>query len=120
MGWVSLAYLERRGGQWDGRFPEFTSCSGTEPFWGLSRKDGVVTFEGVDIPAVSAAIDFETGALNHRGRHSFGAGDMVGVLSNRICNDGMSDLEYGWEINLVFPSDERHYRGCCSIRPREE
>lgn len=123
MGWVSLAYLARQPGQWDGQFPAFTQCSGTEPFWSLSRTDDEVTFDGLDLPSVTAPVDFRESSLNHRGRHSFRAGEMVGLLSNRICNDGMSEFEYGWEINLILLHDgpqTRHYVGCCSIRPRAE
>lgn len=122
MGWASLNYLVRKPGQWDGQYPAFTSCSGTEPFWSLRREGDIVTFDGLDLPSSSKAIEFRESALGHRGRHSFLAGDMVGVLSNEMCNDGMSDLEYGWELNLILLSgeaDNRHYQGCCSIRPRD-
>jgi hypothetical protein len=37
-GWVSLRYLQRRPGQWDGAFPEIASCFGTEPFWSLRAR----------------------------------------------------------------------------------
>ena len=122
MGWASLDYLVPGPGQWDGQFPEFTACSGTEPFWSLVREGETVTFDGLDLPGASAPIDFRESSLSHRGRHSFRAGDMVGVLSNELCNDGMSDLEYGWELNLIMLSgedDNRHFQGCCSIRPRD-
>lgn len=120
MGWVSLAYLMRQPGQWDGRFPDITICTGTEPFWSLTRKDTVYAFDRLDQPPISASVEWETGALNHRGRLSFRAGDLVGVLSNEICNDGMSELEYGWELNLIELGEGAHYQGCCSIRPRAE
>lgn len=122
MGWVSLAFLSRQPSQWDGKYPEFTTCSGTEPFWSLRREDGQIAFDGLDLPSSTALIEFEEGSLNHRGRHSFKAGDLVGVLSNEMCNDGMSDLEYGWELSLIRLSaseGQRHFVGCCSIRPRE-
>jgi uncharacterized membrane protein len=122
MGWVSLAYLERQPGQWDGQYPDFAFCSGTEPFWSLSRSEGRIAFEGLDLPASGAPVEFEESSLNHRGRHSFKAGGMIGVLSNVPCNDGMSELEYGWELNLIRlsgPEGQRHFMGCCSIRPRE-
>ena len=33
--WVSLAYLARRAGQWDGALPRIAGCFGTEPFWSI-------------------------------------------------------------------------------------
>ena len=42
---------------------------------------------------------------------------MVGVLSNQLCTDGMSDIEFGWELNLLFPASAEHYQGCCTLRP---
>lgn len=118
MGWASLNYLARGPGQWHGQYPAFASCSGTEPFWSLVREDETVTFSGLDLPGVAAEIDFRESSLSHRGRHSFRAGEMVGVLSNEMCTDGMSDREYGWELNLLILSGEeynRHFVGCCSL-----
>ena len=123
MGWVSMTYLVPQPGQWDGQFPAFTGCSGTEPFWSLAKSNDGIEFDGLDLPALSAPVSFQESSLSHRGRHSFRAGDMVGVLSNQLCNDGMSEFEYGWEINLILLKDgpfPRHYVGCCSIRPRAE
>ena len=120
MGWVSLDYLAPQPGQWDGLYPDFTTCYGTEPFWNLNRKDGTLTFSGLDLPTVTAAIQHETSPLGHRGRHGFSAGGMVGVLSNQLCNDGMTDVEFGWELNLIFPADGEHYQGCCSLQPHAE
>jgi hypothetical protein len=117
MGWVSLTYVVPQPGQWDGKYPEFTSCHGTEPFWSLSRANNQISFEGLDIPALSAPIEFEGGTLNHRGRHSFRAGDLVGVLSNQLCSDGMSDVELGWEVNLIRLDDGTHFQGCCTLQP---
>ena len=117
MGWASLTYLVPQGGQWDGKFPEFATCAGTEPFWSLARADGALTLDLIDADPVTARIDFETGTLNHRGRHSFRAGDMVGVLSNQMCTDGMSDLEYGWELNLILLEQILHLQGCCTLQP---
>lgn len=118
MGWVSLSYIVPQPGQWDGKYPEFTSCSGTEPFWHLTRAEGQMTLMRLDSDTTkSHTIEREGGTINHRGRHSFRAGDFVGVLSNQLCNDGMSDLEYGWEVNLILLDDGTHFQGCCTLQP---
>ena len=36
-GWVSLSFIVPQPGQWDGFYPEFKWCGGTEPFWSLLR-----------------------------------------------------------------------------------
>lgn len=119
MGWVFLSYLARHPGQWDGLYPDFTTCSGTEPFWHLVRTGAGLEFSGLDLPKVSAQVNFTESSLGHRGRHSFQANDMIGVLSNETCNDGMSDREFGWELNLIVLTGaphQRHYVGCCTIQ----
>ena len=118
-GWISLAFLSRKPGQFDGDFPEFTNCGGTEPFWSLNRQGDEVSFEPSDGNSSEvASIQWTTTTINHRQRHSFRAGEMIGVLSRVICNDGMSDLEFGLELNLIrLTGERRYYQGCCSIAP---
>ncbi len=118
-GWVSMSFMERRPGQWDGIYPEFRTCYGTEPFWDLSRDDGVLTLDVAfdDEEAISETIAFETGTLNHRGRYSFASDSMVGLISRAACNDGMSDRDFGLELNLVLPGSQMHLQGCCSLQP---
>lgn len=120
MGWVSLSYVVPQPGQWDGLFPQFSRCFGTEPFWSLVQEEGTATFSGIDLPTVTATIQDKNSPMSHRGRHSFRMGDMTAVLSNQYCDDGMSDREFGWEINLIAPGPEQHYYGCCTLQPPAE
>ena len=119
-GWVSLRFLARHSGQLEGQFPAFTSCYGTEPFWSLEREDGTLTFDVAfdDRPATAELIEWEAGTINHWHRFSFGSSNMVGVIARQSCNDGMSDQEFGLELNLVLPKEQSHLQGCCSIAPR--
>lgn len=120
-GWASMNFLERVSMNWDGQFPEITSCHGTEPFWNLTRTDGEVALNRLDAEAVvSPPIDWQTGAINHRGRHAFRGGDLLGVVSKQLCSDGMSDIRYGLELNLILLSEQTHYQGCCTIQPPAE
>lgn len=119
-GWVSLRYMDRHPGQSDGVYPEFAFCAGTEPFWSLYRKDGYARLKMAlnERRETTETILWETGTLNHRHRYSFATSSMVGVVSRAYCDDGMSENEYGLELNLVLPGEELHLRGCCSLEPR--
>lgn len=121
-GWVALGFMARQPGQFDSHFPEFTSCGGTEPFWSLDRNDGTATLRIflTERPELTQPILFETGTVNHRHRYSFGTEGLVGVVSRQYCDDGMSDMEFGLELNLVLPGEGLHLQGCCSIQPRAE
>ena len=39
-GWVALRFLQRQAGQDHGQFPPVAACSGTEPFWSMTRDAG--------------------------------------------------------------------------------
>lgn len=121
-GWVSLTFLTRHPGQFDGDFPNITTCGGTEPFWSLNRQNNTATLEIflTDRPPLSQPILWEAGTVNHRYRYSFATDDMVGLISRQYCDDGMSDMEFGLELNLILPGEGLHLQGCCSIQPLAE
>ena len=116
-GWVSLNYVVPHQGQWDGLYPEFKWCGGTEPFWSLIRQDGRMTLQQIDADDVTVPIHWETSARNHTLRHAFRAEGMTGVISLQHCNDGMSDMEFGIELNLILDGEGALYQGCCSLAP---
>ncbi len=116
-GWASLRYLVPQPGQWHGYYPDFASCGGTEPFWSLTRADGQIKLARFDDNDILAQLEWEASSPNHRERHAFRAGGMTGVLSLQACNDGMSDMEFGIELNLTLDSESTLYNGCCSLSP---
>lgn len=118
-GWVALRFLARRPGNLDGLFPDYQSCFGTEPFWSLARAEGTLTLDVAfdDKPAIAELVDWETGTLSHRGRFSFATPNMTGFIARQACNDGMSDREFGLEINLILRNEKIHLQGCCSLLP---
>ncbi|NNE81389.1 MAG: SH3 domain-containing protein [Silicimonas sp.] len=118
-GWVSLRYLARHPAQLDYMFPDIRICAGTEPFWSLRRSDDEVAFDMPldDLEPRAEDILWQQGTVNHRRRYSFRTESMVGVLSRQSCNDGMSDQEFGLELNLILLSEDLHLQGCCSIQP---
>ena len=121
-GWVSMRFMDRHPGQSDGLYPQFAYCGGTEPFWSLHRRDGSLALEIflTDRPVLEQSIRWETGTVNHRHRYSFATDDMVGFVARQYCDDGMSDNEFGLELNLVLPEEVLHLQGCCSLEPRGE
>jgi uncharacterized membrane protein len=118
-GWVSLRYLQRRPGQWDGAFPEVAACFGTEPFWSLAREGDSLTFS---TPGASAgyAITARSGSENRRDSFHMIAegadGSAVAILETEACSDGMSDREFGISVQLLLGlgSEARQLSGCCT------
>lgn len=116
-GWASLRYLVRQPGQWHGSYPNFAWCGGTEPFWSLTRADGRIKLARINANDTLAQLEWETSSPNHSERHAFRAEGMTGVLSLQACSDGMSDMEFGIELNLTLDSEGILYNGCCSLAP---
>lgn len=133
-GWVSLTYLARHPGQWDGRFPAIRRCFGTEPFWNLAVSGAEVTLSGVDIPQDQGLISGNFSSLARRDRFALkgfirssdaGPLDMVLTLHVAACNDGMSDRDYGIGVDMLLTDPQSSdgtrpahlYSGCCSIQP---
>lgn len=119
-GWVSLRYLARRPGQWDGAFPEISACFGTEPFWNLAREGDVLTYstpEGSD----GYTITSRSGSENRRDSFHLvaeGAGaPLVAILETEACSDGMSDREFGISVQLLLGvgGETRQLSGCCTL-----
>ncbi|MGI9389473.1 MAG: SH3 domain-containing protein [Boseongicola sp.] len=116
-GWASLRFLVPRPGQWHGTYPDFAWCGGTEPFWSLTRVDGRIILARIDDADVILPLEWETSSPNNFERHAFRAKGITGVLSLQACDDGMSDMRFGIELNLVLDGEDTLYNGCCSLAP---
>lgn len=124
-GWVSLAYLERRPGQWDGALPQIQSCFGTEPFWNFTRT-GANRFRFEALGEEPFTLPVTESARSENRRDSFhivaegSDGSSVAILETEACNDGMSDRDYGISVQLVLGigGGSRHVSGCCSLAPQ--
>jgi uncharacterized membrane protein len=121
-GWASLRYLHRRPDQTDETYPEITSCWGTEPFWHLDRRDGQIIYDimATDEYDLTETILWERPTINHRHRYAFRTENTVAVISRQYCNDGMSGIETGIEINFILLDKDIHLQGCCTIQPPAE
>ena len=119
-GWVSLRYLARRPGQWDGAFPEIASCVGTEPFWSLQREGDAIAFSTPD-SASGYMITARSGSANRRDRFHIIAegavGTAVAILRTEACSDGMSDRAFGISVDLLLGigPEARQLSGCCTL-----
>jgi hypothetical protein len=92
-GWVSLRYLARRPGQWDGAFPESRACYGTEPFWSLRAT------------ATSDLFDPDIEAQELRSFRTLGLGEPARQLSH--------DRRRSGRPVVAFPRDRKRAATAC-------
>lgn len=133
-GWVSLAYMARHPGQWDGQFPKVRQCFGTEPFWSMRFDEPRATFTTPDREARDGLVSGLFRAKGRRDRFAYdgsffpdsaGELDFLATLRTEACSDGMSDRAFGISVDLFLsggsgPEQNGLYSGCCSIAPPAE
>lgn len=119
-GWVSLAYLapiepERVAGS---EVPVGLHCAGTEPFWSVLVGTDSLTYDDPEAASRPLPITLATAASGRRGFPALLRAAGEGTVQHLIvrpaaCSDGMSDITYGWEAELI--EGERFMTGCCRI-----
>ena len=120
--WVSLYYLKRQTNQEDTSLPAQLGCGGTEPFWGLLFSPSKVKFNemgGQEVILQKAWEDSASGmqpysfAVHLKNSNS----EIHAVISRGQCNDGMSDMTYGYSIYAILSGNlgNRLLSGCCSL-----
>jgi len=121
-GWVAMRYLARQPGQEEGDWPATLACSGVEPFWSLGlAANGEAIFSLAGYEPFTFAPVSRYGSIMRPDRLLFeagnGAGEVIGFVSREACNDGMSERDYGFAIDLLarIPFAPGPYSGCCSI-----
>ncbi len=128
-GWVSLAFLRRKPGQWLGAIPAIRQCFGTEPFWSLSLGDkGAVSFATPEGEPIGGVVSDRVGSESRRDRYALTgmldgpaeAGSFGLHFALASCGDGMSSRVYGIEGDLVIDGAQgpRMLSGCCSLVDR--
>jgi len=105
----------------EGGMPLNLMCNGTEPFWSLEfaqDESGSFTIAGQE-----GGHDFQlgwTGTSRNIGLNGFGfsSPELAGTLRRAECSDGMSDLTYGWSVDILFSAGQERqlYSGCCAGR----
>ena len=121
-GWASMRYLARQPGQ-DGRgFPSSLGCGGTEPFWGLVFNGQSANYDMMGEDNQSFTKVWEDTAvgmapISYAVKLQGNGGDITAVIHRNLCNDGMSEMTYGFDIDVIFsrPSGNSYYSGCCSL-----
>ena len=124
-GWASMRFLTRQPNQNGNDVPRPISCGGNEPFWGLSLDQN----ENVFSTPSSAPKSFSTIwqgipngmlAISYGIKMANGPEEINAIIRRTQCSDGMSEMEYGFEINVLISDYSGHqmYHGCCSlVRP---
>ena len=122
-GWVSLAYVTRRPGQWAGAQIDSASCVGMEPFWDFTFRDDAVTWTTPE-ESVAGTLLERVHAIGRIGEQAltfrFEDGqDGVAILRLDQCHDSMSDREYGLSVHIVKGGTDGPalYSGCCNLVP---
>ena len=115
-GWTSMRYLKPQL-TGDYALSRRLACYGTEPFWSLQISQGTrMVFERIDEEPQTFSAGLIQRSFNRTDRLSVqgqGSGSVAAVIGRRACNDGMSDREFGLDIDLLV--DGTHLTGCCSL-----
>ena len=128
-GWVSLRYLSPVPAA-DWFTPQASlNCVGTEPFWSFSINNpdpDRATFQSMaDDTSRSFDIEWHSGqvarpfiAIGLGGANDDRTQGFSAVIRREACHDGMSDQNFGLDIDLFFHGAKgaSGYEGCCSIR----
>lgn len=121
-GWVNGRFLSPKSSQLDGELESNLFCAGTEPFWSLKIEDNSAEMRRPDQQpeqfsiAVREPFQGREDALAIRIVNDMGPEISALVQHKEWCSDGMSDLEYAFQVRLVGREDGGEpLRGCCSL-----
>lgn len=85
--------------------------SGTEPFWGIDMTPGTLVFTGVDRAELRLA---NPGVVMQGGSAVIAAEGLTIALRPATCSDGMSDLVYRLEAEVVLGAEQ--LKGCAETQ----
>lgn len=121
-GWASMRYLERSNHVGAQEIPRPMTCFGTEPFWALGMYPGGDEYELAgdgrrDLTMINEVVAYRGYAA------VFQEGPTLNrtlLIERGYCDDGMSDLEYGWRATLLneTPQGSSLHFGCCTLDHR--
>ena len=128
VGWVSMRYMRfmpEAYGDWPVLpygIPKHLACSGAEPFWGaeITAGNSVVLqdYSFADTTPQTFMITGMSRPVNMGpSRYGFTSPPLSGVIRREYCDDGMSEMEYGWSLDLIGTSRNGEtfmYSGCCT------
>lgn len=118
-GWASLRFLKEA--DMATNLKEIT-CYGTEPYWTLSfANGGPAQFEELGGTSFATEVAHLIPFDGRTDRFTLDLGrSQTAVLRRAACDDGMSDLRFGMEIDLIdfkglVDDTPRGLSGCCSL-----
>lgn len=127
-GWVAMRYLMPAPGDHWSHPGAKLSCGGTEPFWDLAINnvtEGQAIFSALALDGTHAySIAWQSGQTARPdlaiGLGGSGAnGRFSAVIRREACHDGMSDRNFGLDIDLFLHdgNEASGFEGCCSVTP---
>ena len=129
-GWVNGYFLIRAAKPDDGTtgstsrlkgrvFPEAISCAGTEPFWGVLIRDYLTVFDSLSDGRLELRMEPARASAQNQNIWAIDAEVVstrrpVTALIKKVsqCSDGMSDVKYPYEIQIIMKNGPV-YSGCC-------
>lgn len=134
-GWVNGYFLTRAPKTNDGTtgstsksrgrvFPEAISCAGTEPFWGVLIRDYLTVLDSLSDGRLELRMEPARSSIQNQSIWAIDAEVVstrrpVTALIKKVnhCSDGMSDVKYPYEIQIIMKNGPV-YSGCC--RPADK
>ena len=121
-GWVNGRFLAPLSPKIGRELESNLFCSGTEPFWSLKVENSSAELlqpdekpERVNV-LVREPFQGREDALALRLADDGGPELSALVQNKEWCNDGMSDLEYAFEVHILgLRGRDQPLRGCCSL-----
>ena len=121
-GWVNGRYLQPVSSDLGSELESNLFCGGTEPFWALKVERNTAELSRPDGPPVRYTVAIRE---PFQGRKDALALRLVSETAPAIsalvqhkewCSDGMSDLEYAFEVRIIgLKTGEVPLHGCCSL-----
>lgn len=117
-GWVARRFLQKvkqYGDDFSG-MPVNLRCSGTEPFWHVEITHDT-NFSFTEMGGETSWMPIKSSTMSHnmyRSNYAFETSRFTGFIRRAECSDGMSDMTYGWALDLLEKSSEDLWSGCCS------
>lgn len=121
-GWVNGRYLEPISSELGREFESNLFCGGTEPFWALKVERDKAELSRPDNPpahytvAIREPFQGRDDALAMRLVSETAPAISALVQYKEWCSDGMSDLEYAFEVRVIgLGNGDVPLQGCCSL-----
>ncbi len=121
-GWVNMRYLAAAPPVDPYAVPRPLSCFGTEPFWNVGLFPRGAEFNSPDTGAIPMTVVSE--AVAQQGfLVQMEEGPTLNrtlIITREICNDGMSDREYGFSARMFLeaPDGNAAVSACCTLDHR--